>query len=83
MAVNRVDSAGSMVRQQQDGRYRLHSWFRLEGGAMHEEDVADLSWTEVCDCMLTTLDGCRPGWALGDGWRQPALDEALDALEFG
>lgn len=78
MAVNKVFACGSAVQQQPDGRYELTSWYRLVNGKFHDEKVSDLSWTEVCDCLLTIMDGQRPGWEVGDGWRQPDLESELD-----
>jgi hypothetical protein len=80
VAKNRVTASGGHVKQQSDGRYALQFWYRLEGGRFHEEIVIDLSWTEAGDCLLTQLDACRPGWEVGDGWRQPSLEDDLEWL---
>ena len=77
---NRVQGSGAALLQQSDGRYHLTVWHRLEAGRMQSEEIVDLSWTEATDCLLTMLDGLRPGWEVGPGWRQPALDADLDFL---
>ena len=80
MAANKVVNSGTVLAQQADGRYELVVWHRLTRGRLQEEKVSDLSWTEAVDCLLTMLDGLRPGWEVGDGWRQPDLEADLQWL---
>jgi hypothetical protein len=44
-------------------------------GRIHEDVYSLLSWTEAVDVIIAELDAHRPGWELGQGWRQPTLYE--------
>ena len=79
MSSNIVGIAGCNVAQEADGTYRVRVFYTLSGGRMQEEETIGLTWTEATDCIITQLDNVRPGWAVGDGWRQPDLWEELDA----
>jgi hypothetical protein len=73
MAKNTVTLAGSHTAMQTDGRYSVCFFWRLEDGRMQDQWYTDLSWPEALSALVEEMDCHRPGWALGDGWHQPAL----------
>ena len=80
MARNIVAAAGAHVEMGTDGRYKVTTWCRLEHGRHIEDWYDGLSWVEAIDVVIAEMDATRPGWQLGDGWRQPTLDSEVDDL---
>lgn len=75
MAVNIVRSAGSSVTVDREGYYVLRTWYHLEGGGRMQDALIDrLTWAELIDALLESLEDHRPGWGVGLGFRQPPLD---------
>lgn len=74
MAVNNVDACGVVFRLGEDGYYQVQAWVRLRGsmGAATTE-YDGLTWPEAQDVAAEHVTAHRPGWAVGDGWRQPPL----------
>jgi len=77
MARSKIAGAGVSVRHL-EGSYQVVFWYRLERGRMHSETYDALTWEEALDVVQSELDGHRPGWEIGTGWRQPGLDDRLD-----
>lgn len=77
MAKNAVVIAGFNLTLEGSG-YRVTFWYQLDQGRQHTEHYHGLSWTEAVDVIIAEADAHRPGWELGEGWRQPSLDEELD-----
>lgn len=78
MTNNVIRASGVAVEGGHNGIYSVRFWWRLDQGRHQEEHYTGLSWTESVDAIIAELDGHRPGWAIGDGWRQPDLDSELD-----
>lgn len=72
MAENEVAYAGCSVTSETAG-YAVTVYWRLGQGRLQEAHYEALKWTEVVDVILAELDNHRPGWAIGDGWMQPAM----------
>lgn len=79
MAKNQVASVGARASLMLGGTYRLIIWYNMLEGRQHEEQYENLSWNELQDALAATWDATRPGFELGDGWRQPDLFSDLDA----
>jgi hypothetical protein len=76
MAENRVMAVGVVLQEDPDakGYYQVDTWVRLSGSlnASHET-YGKLTFLEACEVLQVHVDDNRPGWAIGDGWRQPPL----------
>lgn len=77
MAQNKISTVGFNLTME-SGYYRVVFWYQLDQGKHHTEHYDGLSWTEAVDVVIAEADAHRPGWQLGEGWRQPCLDEDLD-----
>ena len=75
MAINEVLSAGVHVGiDGRTGYYFVTTWYHLEAGRMQDVRYEELTWSEAQDCVQFFLVDHRPGWQMGDGWAQPAID---------
>ena len=69
-----VGATGAHITQEAGGWYCVTTWVRLHGGGRHAEtEFSHLTWQEAIDTVQAMMECQRPGWELGDGWRQPSI----------